>query len=61
MDDKNIVLTLKERVPYNILSKAVENITCTPRVWIHNDTITRIPTRGILITTRRRSVIKKML
>jgi len=58
IDDKNIALTLKNSVPQQILNNVVENITCTPRVWIHNDTITRIPTRGILITTRRRSVIK---
>jgi hypothetical protein len=58
LDSKNIALTLKQSVPQHSLNTVVENITCTPKVWIHNDTITRIPTRGILITTRRRSVIK---
>jgi hypothetical protein len=58
LDGKNIALTLKHSVPQHSLNTVVENITCTPKVWIHNDTITRIPTRGILITTRRRSVIK---
>jgi len=58
LDDKNIALTLEHSVPQHSLNTVVENITRTPKVWIHNDTITRIPTRGILITTRRRSVIK---
>ncbi len=61
IDAKNIALTLKESVPPHIIDNVVENTTSTPRVWIHNDTITRIPTRGILITTRRRSVIKDNL
>lgn len=58
LNDKNLALILKKPAPQNIINNVVENITCTPRVWIHNDTITRIPTRGILITTRRRSVVK---
>ncbi|WP_157682169.1 right-handed parallel beta-helix repeat-containing protein [Mucilaginibacter mallensis] len=58
LNDKNMALILKEPVPQNIINNVVENMTYTPKVWIHNDTITRIPTRGILITTRRRSVIK---
>ncbi|WP_158991658.1 right-handed parallel beta-helix repeat-containing protein [Mucilaginibacter sp. L196] len=61
LDGKNIALTLKHSVPQHGLNNVVENITRTPNVWIHNDTITRIPTRGILITTRRKSIIKNNL
>lgn len=37
---------------------AVENITWTPEVEISNNYFARIPTRGILITTRGKSIIK---
>ncbi|HTE00539.1 MAG TPA: right-handed parallel beta-helix repeat-containing protein [Mucilaginibacter sp.] len=59
INDKEILLTLQKPVPSNILDKdVVENTTWTPRVWIHHTTITKIPTRGILITTRRKAVIE---
>lgn len=59
LSDKEILLTLKKPVSVNFPSNAViENTTWTPRVWIHNTTLDRIPTRGILITTRRKAVIE---
>jgi len=59
LNDKEILLTLQKPAPLNTGNDdVVENITWTPRVWIHNTTITRIPTRGILVTTRRKVVIE---
>ncbi|SHL89478.1 Right handed beta helix region [Mucilaginibacter sp. OK098] len=59
LNDKEFLLTLQKSVSSNILDNdVVENITWTPRVWIHNTMITRIPTRGILVTTRRKVVIE---
>jgi len=59
LDSKDVLLTLKKAVVANSLADAVvENTTWTPRVWIHNTTLDRIPTRGILITTRRKAVIE---
>lgn len=59
INDKEIILTLQKPVPSDILdNNVVENTTWTPRVWIHNTTITKIPTRGILVTTRRKVVIE---
>jgi hypothetical protein len=59
LNDKEFLLTLQTPVPLNMGDNdVVENTTWTPRVWIHNTTITRIPTRGILVTTRRKVVIE---
>jgi hypothetical protein len=59
LNSKEILLTLKKAVTANSLDDAVvENTTWTPRVWIRNTTLYRIPTRGILITTRRKVVIE---
>jgi hypothetical protein len=37
---------------------AIENITWTPEVEIRNNFFARIPTRGVLVTTRRKVVIE---
>ena len=37
---------------------SVENVTWTPEVEIRNNYFSRIPTRGILVTTRRKVVIE---
>jgi hypothetical protein len=59
IDDKEFLLTLKDPVPASIKAgDAIENTTATPEAWIHHTTITRIPTRGILATTRRRVLIE---
>ncbi|MCF6407481.1 glycoside hydrolase N-terminal domain-containing protein [Chitinophaga filiformis] len=59
LNDKEILLTLKHNISATVkLGDAVENTTATPEVWIHHSTINRIPTRGILATTRRKVVIE---
>ncbi|MBJ6367361.1 right-handed parallel beta-helix repeat-containing protein [Snuella sedimenti] len=46
-------LTLQSSLPANIEpNDVVENVTWTPDVTIVDNTITHIPTRGILVTTR---------
>ncbi len=59
LNSKDVLLTLKKAVAASSLDDAVvENTTWTPRVWIHNTTLDRIPTRGILVTTRHKTVIE---
>lgn len=59
LNDQEFLLTLKNSVPKNIhANDVIENSTWTPEVWIHHTTIARIPTRGILLTTRRKAVIE---
>lgn len=60
LDLYDMILTLDKPVSesirqYNIV---VENTTWTPEVEIENNYFARIPTRGILITTRRKVLIK---
>ena len=58
---REIEITLTKPVPANLLkngTRVVENITWTPRVHIARCHFSRIPTRGILITTRQPSVIE---
>jgi hypothetical protein len=59
LNDKEFILTLKQPLPAPInLNDVIENTTWTPQVWIHHDTIAKIPTRGVLVTTRRKVVIE---
>lgn len=59
LNDREVLLTLKHPVEAGLHGDAVvENITRTPAVWIHHTTITRIPTRGILATSRRKILIE---
>ncbi|CAI6040463.1 right-handed parallel beta-helix repeat-containing protein [Cohnella sp. JJ-181] len=59
IDDRTIRLTLAEPAPADIGPEdVVENATWTPEVRIAGNRFARIPTRGILITTRRRAVIE---
>ncbi len=59
LNDKEILLTLQKPVSSDFPTDGVvENISWTPRVWIHNTIITKIPTRGILVTTRRKVIIE---
>jgi hypothetical protein len=59
LNDKEFLLTLKQPLPGQINpNDVIENTTWTPRVWIHHDTIAKIPTRGILVTTRRKTIIE---
>lgn len=53
LSEKEILLTLKDPVSSEITENdVIENITWTPDANIYNNTITHIPTRGILVTTR---------
>lgn len=59
LNDKEFLLTLSQPLPPGVkIGDAVENVSATPEVWIHHTTITRIPTRGILATTRRKVLIE---
>jgi hypothetical protein len=59
LNDREILLTLKHPVTESLQGDdVVENITRTPEVYIHHTTITRIPTRGILVTSRRKTRIE---
>jgi len=39
------------------IGDVIENVTCTPEVIIKNNYFERIPSRGVLITTRRKVII----
>ena len=61
IDDYEILLTLDRAVNDNVKTGenvSVENVTWTPEVEIRNNYFSRIPTRGILVTTRRKVVIE---
>lgn len=58
--DYEVVLSLDRPVSEQVLSAdgvAVENVTWTPEVEIRGNYFARTPTRGILVTTRRKVVI----
>jgi hypothetical protein len=60
IDDKTILLTFQKPVTdVTTPGDVVENISWTPKLLIQNTIITRIPTRGILVTTRRKAIIEK--
>lgn len=55
--DREIIVTLTREVPQhlrNIPELVVENVTYTPEVIVRNNFFSRIPTRGLLVTTRRK-------
>lgn len=60
-NEREIVITLDKPVP-NMLRKkpelVIENVTYTPEVTIRNNYFSRIPTRGLLVTTRRKVLIE---
>ncbi|SFA95011.1 Right handed beta helix region [Cohnella sp. OV330] len=61
IDDRTIRLILAEHAPAVDDSEpgdVVENVTWTPEVRIAGNRFARIPTRGILITTRRKATIE---
>jgi hypothetical protein len=54
LEPKELLLTLEKPVPAEFREDDVlENVTWTPAVEIRGCTVSRIPTRGFLITTRR--------
>lgn len=55
---REILLTLEQPIPVGIeAADVVENISWTAEVEIRNNRFLRIPTRGILVTTRKKVVI----
>lgn len=60
-NEREILITLDRNIPQTIRDKKeliVENVTYTPEVLIHNNYFARIPTRGILVSTRRKVLIE---
>ena len=59
-DLNKIKLTLENEIPTSVTTDAyvVENITYTPSVYIADNYFTSVPTRGILVTTRKEVVIE---
>ena len=59
LNEKEMVITLSEKLNYEIdINDAVENITWTPDFKFTNSKVTKIPTRGILVTTRGKVIIE---
>ena len=59
IDERVVQITLKEKLPSGfIVGDVVENTTWTPRVLIENNYFSGTNTRGILLTTRRKSIIR---
>lgn len=62
LNDYEWLLTFNRDVDAKVLAEdnvAVENVTWTPTVEIRNNYFARIPTRGILVSTRRPVVIEQ--
>lgn len=58
-DPKTLLLTLEQPVPEKTaISDVIENVTWTPEVEIRDCKVMRIPTRGFLITTRRKVLVE---
>ena len=57
-DEYETELTLKNPIPSVAANDCIENVTRTPEAEIRNNQFQRTHTRGILITTRRKSVIE---
>ncbi len=62
-DDYNITLSFDKEIDIAAFKAksngvVIENITWTPEVEIRRNYFSRVPTRGVLLTTRRRSVIE---
>lgn len=59
LSPRKILLTLNHEIPEEYRKNdVVENVTYTPSVIIRGNYFERIPTRGILVTTRREVIIK---
>jgi hypothetical protein len=59
INPKEILLTLEKRIPDMVdLKDVIENITWTPEVEIRGCHVSRIPTRGFLVATRRKVLIE---
>lgn len=59
INPKEIVLTLANPVPFDVHDADVlENVTWTPELEIRGCTVKRIPTRGFLISARRKVLVE---
>lgn len=59
LNPKEMLLTLERAVPAKLQEKdVIENVTWTPEVLISGCEVRRTPTRGFLLTTRRKAVIE---
>ncbi|MCJ8012634.1 right-handed parallel beta-helix repeat-containing protein [Paenibacillus sp. KQZ6P-2] len=59
LNPREMLLTLERPAPEHIeTNDVVENVTWTPEVEIRGNRFARIPTRGILVTTRRKVTIE---
>ncbi|MCQ6561736.1 alpha-1,3-galactosidase-related protein [Paenibacillus mendelii] len=59
---REMELTLDEPLPENMAEgDVIENVTWTPEVHIQGNHFKRIPTRGVLVTTRRKVIIEDNL
>lgn len=59
--EREIIVTLDKSVPESIRKKpelVIENVTYTPEVIIRNNFFSRIPSRGLLVSTRRKILIE---
>ena len=59
--EREIIVTLDKSVPDSIRKKpelVIENVTYTPEVIIRNNFFSRIPSRGLLVSTRRKILIE---
>lgn len=59
--EREIIVTLDKSVPDSIRKKpelVVENVTYTPEVVVRNNFFSRIPSRGLLVSTRRKILIE---
>jgi polygalacturonase len=58
VNPREILVTLEGQAPEGILNDdVIENVTWTPEVEIVNNYMARIPTRGVLVTTRKKVLI----
>ena len=59
--EREIIVTLDKSVPDSIRKKpelVIENVTYTPEVTIRNNFFSRTPSRGLLVSTRRKILIE---
>jgi hypothetical protein len=57
---RTIVVTVDEELPDGLVGwTAVENVTRTPTVLIERNIFRNVPTRGVLVTTRRPVLIEE--
>ena len=59
--EREIILTFNRPVPSSLRKRpelVIENVTYTPEVTIRNNFFSRIPTRGVLVSTRRKVFIE---